>query len=87
MRPVRYEVEKLLGRGKLSGNKRLVGMCRELYGHQEWLWIFTKIQGIERMLSVSETCRLQQRLVYDYLIQAVIASCSKKAPPSLLHTL
>jgi hypothetical protein len=31
-------VEKLLGRGKISGNKRLVGMCRELYGHKEWLW-------------------------------------------------
>ena len=120
MRPVRNEVGKLLGRGKISGNKRLVGMCRELYGHQEWLWIFTEIQGIEptnntaeralrpaviqrklsfgtqsdkgsrfleRMLSVSETCRLQQRSAYDYLIQAVSASFSKNPPPSLLPAL
>jgi transposase len=120
MRPVRNEVEKLLGRGKISGNKRLVGMCRELYGHQEWLWAFTKIQGLEptnntaeralrpaviqrklsfgtqsdtgsrfleRMLSVSETCRLQQRSVYDYMIEAVTASFLKKSPPSLLPAL
>jgi|TARA_B110001454_G_scaffold216751_1_gene240593 transposase len=120
MRPVRKEVEKLLGRGKISGNKRLVGMCRELYGHQKWLWAFTQIQGIEptnntaeralrpaviqrklsfgtqsetgsrfleRMLSVSETCRLQQRSVYDYLVQAVSASFSKNPPPSLLPAL
>jgi transposase len=120
MRPVRNEVEKLLGRGKISGNKRLVGMCRELYGHKEWLWTFTRIQGIEptnntaeralrpaviqrklsfgtqsetgsrfleRMLSVSETCRLQQRSVFDYLVQAVTASFSKISSPSLLPAL
>ena len=117
MRPVQNEVEKLLGRGKISGNKRLVGMCRELYGHQEWLWAFTQIQGVEptnntaeralrpaviqrklsfgtqsetgsrfleRMLSVSETCRRQQRSVYDYLVKAVSASFSKIPSPSLL---
>ena len=117
MRPVRNELGKLLGRGKISGNKRLVGMCRELYGHQEWLWAFTQIQGVEptnntaeralrpaviqrklsfgtqsetgsrfleRMLSVSETCRRQQRSVYDYLVKAVSASFSKIPSPSLL---
>ncbi len=39
---------------------------------------------IERMLTVSETCRLQNRSMYDYLTKAVIAHFSKKAPPSLL---
>ena len=118
--PVRDEVEKLLGRGKLSGNKRLVGMCRELYGHREWLWTFTKIRGLEptnntaeralrpaviqrklsfgtqsekgsrfleRMLSVSETCRLQKRSFYDYLVHALSTSFSKTSPPSLVPTL
>jgi transposase len=47
MRPVRNEVERLLGSGKISGDQRLVGMCWELYGHKEWLWAFTRIQGIE----------------------------------------
>jgi transposase len=42
---------------------------------------------LERMLSVSETCRLQQRSAYDYLIQAVSASFSKNPPPSLLPAL
>ena len=47
MRPVRKEINGLLLRGKLSGNKRLVGMCKELYGHREWLWTFVDTQGIE----------------------------------------
>jgi hypothetical protein len=39
---------------------------------------------IERMLTVTETCRLQNRSVYDYLTEAVAAHFSKQAPPSLL---
>jgi hypothetical protein len=39
---------------------------------------------IERMLPVSETCRLQKRSMYDYLTKAVIAHFSKQAPPPLL---
>jgi hypothetical protein len=38
-------------------------------------------------LSVSETCRLQQRSVFDYLVQAVSASFSKISSPSLLPAL
>ncbi len=41
---------------------------------------------IERMLTVSETCRLQNRSAYDYLTQAVIAHFSNQDPPSLLPT-
>ena len=39
---------------------------------------------IERMLSVSETCRLQNRSPYDYLVEAVNAHFSNKTAPSLL---
>ena len=39
---------------------------------------------VERMLTVSETCRLQNRSAYDYLTKAVTAYFSKQAPPSLL---
>ena len=120
MRPVRKEINGLLLRGKLSGNKRLVGMCKELYAHREWLWTFVDTQGIEptnntaeralrpaviyrklsfgtqsesgsrfieRMLTVSETCRLQNRSPYDYLTKAVTAYFSKQAAPSLLPNL
>jgi transposase len=41
---------------------------------------------IERMLTVSETCRLQDRSVYDYLIEAVTGYFSMQSPPSLLPT-
>lgn len=106
MQPVRKEVDSLLLRGVFSGNKRLIGMCRELYSHREWLWTFTETKGIEptnntaeralrpaviyrklsfgtqseagsrfieRMLTVSETCRLQKRSVYQWLTAAVDA--------------
>lgn len=119
MSPVRKDIDALLLRGKFSGNKRLVGMCNELYKHRQWLWTFVDVQGIEptnntaeralrpaviyrklsfgtqskagscfieRMLTVSETCRLQNRSVFDYLVQAVTAYFSNEAPPSLLPT-
>jgi transposase len=47
MAPVRREVERLLLRGVQSGNVSLVGMCRELYGHRDWLWMFVYHDGVE----------------------------------------
>jgi transposase len=38
--PVRRVVEGLLLRDLFSGHPRLVGMCRELYDHRQWLWTF-----------------------------------------------
>lgn len=38
--PTRRAVEGLLLRGVFSGHPRLVGMCRELYEHRQWLWTF-----------------------------------------------
>ena len=120
MSPVRKEINALLLRGCFSGNRRLIGMCNELYKHRQWLWTFLDVQGIEptnntaeralrpaviyrklsfgtqsesgsrfieRMLTVSETCRLQKRSVYDYLTKAVTAHFSKQTPPSLLPDL
>jgi len=47
MAPVRREVERLLLRGVQSGNASLVGMCRELYEHRDWLWTFVRCEGVE----------------------------------------
>lgn len=47
MAPVRREVERLLLRGLTSGNKSMVGMCRELYEHRDWLWTFVCYEGVE----------------------------------------
>lgn len=37
MQPIRQEVDSLLLRGVFSGNPRLIGMCRELHEHRQWL--------------------------------------------------
>lgn len=39
---------------------------------------------LELLLTISETCRLQNRNAYQYLIQAMEAKFKGKAPPSLL---
>ena len=52
--PVRQVVDALLLRGALSGNERLVGMCRELYAHRDWLWAFLDHDGVEPTNNASE---------------------------------
>jgi len=47
MAPVRRQVERLLLRGVNSGNASLVGMCQELHGHRDWLWMFVRSEGVE----------------------------------------
>ena len=40
-------------RGLFSGQPRLVGMCRELYVHRQWLWTFLE-QEVEPTNNASE---------------------------------
>lgn len=54
MKPVRDAVNALLLRGVFSGHDRLVGMCRELYDHREWLWTFVDHQGVEPTNNAAE---------------------------------
>jgi transposase len=54
MHPIRREVNSLLLRGEYSGNPLLVGMCRELSQHREWLWTFLDLEGIEPTNNASE---------------------------------
>jgi transposase len=117
MRPVRKEINALLLRGVFSGNRRLTGMCEELWKHRDWLWTFVDHEGIEptnntaeralrpaviyrklsfgtqsesgsrfieRMLTTCETCRLQGRSLFGYLVAAVEAHFAGQQPPSLL---
>jgi transposase len=53
LEPVRRAVEGLLLRGLFSGHPRLVGMCRELYEHRQWLWTFLE-QEVEPTNNASE---------------------------------
>ncbi|MFN9605655.1 MAG: transposase [Planctomycetota bacterium] len=41
---------------------------------------------IERIFSIAGTCRMQNRSVYQYLIQAVEAKLAAQQAPSLLPT-
>jgi transposase len=47
MRPVREEVGRVLRRGKKSKCKKTAGTCKELQGHEEWLWTFVDVEGVE----------------------------------------
>lgn len=44
----------MLLRGTQSGNKTLVGMCKELYEYREWLWSFVKYEGVEPTNNAAE---------------------------------
>jgi hypothetical protein len=94
-------------------------MCEEIDRHQDWLWTFTEVRGIEptnnaaeqalrpaviqrklsfgtqseggsrfleRLLTVSETCRLQKRSPYQYLVDVMQAKFNNQPAPSLLPT-
>jgi transposase len=54
MGPVRRRVERLLLRGAQSGNRKYQGMCRELYGHREWLWMFLRHKDVQPTNNASE---------------------------------
>ena len=54
MKPIREEIDGLLLRGAFSRNPRLVGMCRELSAHRDWLWTFLDVEGVEPTNNVSE---------------------------------
>jgi len=117
LKPIRQEIEDLLLRGVYSGNPDLVGMCKELYNHRDWLWNFLEQEGVEitnngseralrhaviwrklsfgtqspsgsrfveTLLTTIETCRQQDRNVFDFVTNAVQARFDSKSAPSLL---
>jgi transposase len=47
MQPVRAAVAQLLQRGQKSQCSKTAGTCKELLGHEEWLWTFVDVAGVE----------------------------------------
>jgi hypothetical protein len=45
---IRRGIDRLLLRGVFSGHPRLVGMCRQLDDHRDWLWTFLEVEGASR---------------------------------------
>ena len=66
VRPIREKFNRLLLRGRNSGNKDMTGMCKELYAHRDWLWIFTKVQGVEPTNNTAERS-LRPAVIYRKL--------------------
>jgi transposase len=47
MKPVREAVKRLLQRGKKSRCSKTAGTCKELLAHEEWLWTFADVAGVQ----------------------------------------
>jgi transposase len=47
MSPVRDEVGQILREGRGCGCAKTAGTCRELLEHEEWLWTFVDVEGVE----------------------------------------
>jgi transposase len=47
MKPVREAVRLALQRGKKCRCRKTAGTCKELLGHEGWLWTFVDVEGVE----------------------------------------
>jgi transposase len=47
IKPVREAVTLVLQHGKKSRCSKTAGTCKELLGHEEWLWTFVDVEGVE----------------------------------------
>ena len=47
MEELRQRVHRALQRGVASGCTKTAGTCRELLGHESWLWTFAEVAGVE----------------------------------------
>lgn len=50
MKPVRAKIDALLLRGAFAG----IGMAEELSNHDDWLWTFVEVEGVEPTNNASE---------------------------------
>jgi transposase len=47
LKPVRAAVKRTLERGRKSRCRHTAGTCKELLGHEGWLWTFAEVEGVE----------------------------------------
>jgi transposase len=116
LRPLRDQIEELLGHGARGRHAKTRRFCAGLLEEYAALWTFCEVPGIdptnnaaeralrhaviirktqlgtqsdtgsrwiERICSIRETCRLQQRSVLAYLTQAATAAQHRQPIPSL----
>jgi transposase len=54
MKPVQEAVRQALQRGTRCRCRKTAGTCKELLGHEEWLWTFLDVEGVEPTNNVGE---------------------------------
>jgi transposase len=59
IQPVRQAVRRALQRGLACGCARTAGTCRELLGHEAWLWTFVGVEGVEPTNNTAERAERQ----------------------------
>lgn len=59
IKPVRTAVRRALQRGKKCGCSKTAGTCKELLGHEQWLWTFVEVEGIEPTNNEAERAERQ----------------------------
>jgi transposase len=59
IKPVRAAVRRALQGGKKCGCSKTAGTCKELLGHQGWLWTFVDVAGVEPTNNEAERAERQ----------------------------
>jgi transposase len=59
IQPVRRAVRRALRRGLTCGCVKTAGTCKELLGHEDWLWTFVGIEGVEPTNNAGERAARQ----------------------------
>jgi transposase len=54
MKAVQEAVRQALQRGTRCRCRKTAGTCKELLGHEEWLWTFLEVEGVEPTNNVGE---------------------------------
>jgi transposase len=83
---VRRTVERLLLRGIASGNRSLVGMCRELHEHRAWLWAFVRQEGVEPTNNASERA-LRHAVIWRKLSFGTQSAAGSRFVKTMLTTI
>lgn len=86
MPPIRHEIDSLLLRGVFSGNPRLIGMCRELYDHRDWLWTFLDVEGVEPTNNAAERS-LRHAVIWRKLSFGTQSPAGSRFVETLLSTI
>jgi transposase len=63
MKPVREAVRSTLQRGKACRCSKTAGTCKELLAHEEWLWTFVDVEGVEPTNNEAERIERQAVLL------------------------